>query len=178
MRVASMALVLSAGWLAACASDGAVAPLAPNDASLVVVQVGNPPPPRVLGNTIGSFSTSSSGFAVAQTYTFRADAYYNRNLVTGMNFFEMATGAGSIRANASGVAVAKGIMVMVDQQTGATLSVDLAQLVGFQGALFVPCPPGSPINCFALSATFTGTVQPVSGPAVQVTGTFKYRWDT
>lgn len=175
MKVASIAVVLSAGWLAACASDGAMAPLAPNDASLVQAQAGNPPPPRVLGTTLGSFS--STGVAAAQNYTFRGSAYYNRNLTTGMNFFEMETGAGSIRANASGVVVAKGVMVLTDPQTGATLSVDLSQLTGYQGALFVSCPPGSPINCFALSATFTGTVQPVSGSPVSVTGTFRYRWD-
>lgn len=176
MKVASIAVVLSAGIFAACASDSTLAPVAPGDPSLAVVQVGNPPPPRVLGNIVGSFSTS--GIAAAQNYTFRGDAYYNRNLTTGMNFFEMASGAGSIRANASGVSAATGTMVLTDTQTGATLSIDLSQLVGFQGALFVSCPAGSPTNCFALSATFFGTVQPVSGPPVTVSGTFRYRWDT
>ena len=177
MRVASIAMVLSAGLLAACASDSALAPLSPNDASLAVVQVGNPPPPRVLGNAIATFGSSAPA-SIAATYTFRADAYYNRNLATGMNFFEMATGPGSIRANASGVVFAKGIVVLVDPVTGATLTVDLSQLVGYQGSLFVSCPPGSPVNCFALTATFTGMVQPATGPAVPVTGTFSYRWDT
>jgi hypothetical protein len=176
MKVATIAVVLSSVWLAACASDGGVAPLAPNDASLAQAQAGNPPPPRVLGRTLGTFSTSG-GVAAAQTYTFLGSAYYNRNLTTGMNFFEMETGAGSIRANASGVVAAKGVMVLTDPQTGATLTVDLSQLVGFQGALFVACPAGSPVNCFALTATFTGVVQPLSGPAVPVTGTFSYRWD-
>lgn len=177
MRIGTLAVILSAGWLAACASDGAVAPLAPNDASLATAS-GNPPPPRVLGTAVGTFSTSSPALAAQQTYTFRGAVYYNRNLATGMNFFEVATGAGSIRANASGVVSAKGVMVLTDGGSGATLSVDLSQLVGYQGALFVPCPPSSPVNCFALAATFTGTVQPVSGPPVQVTGKFIYRWDT
>lgn len=175
MRVRSIAVVLSACWLAACASDGAVAPLVPNDASLATSS-GNPPPPRVLGTALGTFSTS--GIAVAQTYTFRGEVYYNRNLTTGMNFFEVATGEGSIRANASGVVMAKGTMVLTEGGSGATLSVDLSQLMGYQGTLFVPCPAGSPVNCFALAATFTGTVTPVSGPPVQVTGKFTYRWDT
>lgn len=177
MKVRSIAVVLSACWLAACASDGALAPLTPNDASLLTAS-GNPPPPRVLGTALGTFSTSSPALAAQQTYTFRGEVYYNRNLTTGMNFFEVATGEGSIRANASGVVMAKGTMVLTDGGSGATLSVDLSQLMGYQGTLFVPCPAGSPVNCFALAATFTGTVTPVSGPPVQVTGTFKYRWDT
>jgi len=177
MKVRSIAVVLSACWLAACASDGALAPLTPNDASLLTAS-GNPPPPRVLGTALGTFSTSSPALAAQQTYTFRGEVYYNRNLTTGMNFFEVATGEGSIGANASGVVMAKGTMVLTEGGSGATLSVDLSQLMGYQGTLFVPCPAGSPVNCFALAATFTGTVTPASGPPIQVTGTFKYRWDT
>ncbi|MEP7382231.1 MAG: hypothetical protein ABI910_11125 [Gemmatimonadota bacterium] len=178
MKVASIALVLSAGWLAGCSSEGVLAPVAPDAPSLAVALVGNPPPPRVLGNLIGSFSTGSPGVGAAQQFVFRSDAYYNRNLTTGMNFFEMASGAGSIRANAAGVVAAKGVVVLVDPGTGATLTVDLSQLVGYLGPIFVACPPGSSVNCFALSATFSGSLQPVSGPAVSVTGHFKYRWDT
>ena len=95
-----------------------------------------------------------------------------------MNFFEMATGPGRIRADAAGVVVASGIVVLVDAGTGAQVSFDLSQLVGYSGPLFGSCPPGSPVNCLVFNATLSGMVQPVGGSAVPATGHLQFRWDT
>jgi len=170
-----MVVVAAATLLSACATDGVIAP---DGLALAVSAEGNPPPPRVLGSFSTLFTTSPEQFGVAQQYVFRGQAYFNRNLTTGMNFFEMATGPGRIRANAAGVVVASGIVVLVDPSTGAQVSFDLAQLVGYSSPLFGTCPPGSPVNCLVFTATLSGMVQPVGGPAVRATGQLRFRWDT
>jgi len=175
MKVTSLLVVTAAALLSACASDGAIAPAAP---ALALSAEGNPPPPRVLGRFATTFNTSPGQFGAAQQYVFRGQAYFNRNLTSGMNFFEMATGPGRIRADAAGVVVASGIVVLVDAGTGAQVSFDLSQLVGYSGPLFGSCPPGSPVNCLVFNATLSGMVQPVGGSAVPATVHLQFRWDT
>lgn len=175
MRVASIMVAIAVAVLSACTIDGATAPAGP---SLAVLAEGNPPPPRVLGRITTTFSASSGAFRAARQYVFRGSAYFNRNLATGMNVFEMATGPGHIRADAAGVVIASGIVVLVDPATRAQVSFDLSQLAGYTGPVFGACPPGSPVNCLVFNTTLSGTVRPVGRPAVPATGFVKFRWDT
>ena len=84
---------------------------------------------------------------------------------------------GSIRANAAGVIKASGIAVLTDASTGATLTVDLSQLIGFSGPLFLPCPPGSPVACFVFTANLSGTIRLSNGTIIPAVGSLRFRWE-
>ena len=175
MRIATISMVVSAAFLAGCVGDSGTLITAP---AYPAVAEGNPPPPKVLGTLSSVFVTNPVEQGAAQQFVFAGQAYYNRNLASGTNLLEMATGNGRIRANASGVIAASGTVTLVNATTGAQLTLNLAQLVGFTGPLFVPCPPGSPTNCFALNASLNGIITPVGGPPIPAVGRFKYRWDS
>lgn len=169
-------VVVVAVALAGCASEPSIAPTEP---MLVKVALGNPPPPRVLGKIIASFSiVDPAGVGAAQAFTFRSPAFYNRNLTTGMNFLELTVDDASVRADTFSVKKASGIATLVDSTSGATLTVDLSQLSGFTGPLFLTCPGGTPVNCFSFNATLTGTIRLANGQTFPAVGTFQFRWET
>ncbi len=177
MKFASIVPLAAAVWLSACATGTDTVPTQPP--LLATSVAGNPPPPRVLGTLSGGFrifnpATTGTG----QQYNFRVGANFNRNLTTGMNFLEFEPGSAKIKANASGVVRATGIVVMTDVSTGAQLTVKLSQLVGFTGSLFVPCAVGAPANCFAFNFSFDGKITLPGGQSYPATGGFRYRWDT
>ena len=177
MRFASMVPLAAAAWLSACATGTDTLPTQPP--LLATSFAGNPPPPRVLGTLVGSFRIVDPGTTAAQQhFTFRIGTNFNRNLTTGMNFLEIEPGAAKLKANASGVVAATGIIVMTDPATGAQLTVDLTQLIGFTGPLFVPCAAGAPVNCVALNFPFGGTITLASGQSFPATGSFRFRWET
>ena len=177
MKCSSIVTLATAVWMIGCASGTDSVPTQPP--LLASSLAGNPPPPRVLGILTGGFRivdpATTSG---AQQYNFRIGANFNRNLTTGMNFLEFEPGSAKIKANASGVVRATGIVVMTDASTGAQLTVDMSQLVGFTGSLFVPCAVGAPANCFAFAFSFGGTITLPGGRSYPATGGFRYRWET
>ena len=176
MQFRSIVALTAGVCLAGCVSGGDSIPTQP---PLDAIVSGNPPPPPVSGMLGGGFSIVDplSAGALSQ-YNFRIAASYNRNLTTGMNFLEFEPGPAKFKANAGGVVAAIGIIVMTDPATGAQLTVDLTQLIGFTGALFVPCPAGSPANCFVLNYLFAGTIRLASGQTFPATGRFRFRWET
>lgn len=171
-RASNVTLLLVLATLGCTQEPMTTAPMEPLLASAAFD--GNPPPPPVFGIFGGPFRLSDAPVSVAQQLNFRVTGIYNRNLTTGAHLMEI--GSASLRADASGVVRAQGIITATDA-SGATLTINLAQLVGFTGPIILPCPPGGPINCFILNSALFGTVRFPNGLTVPASGSFRFRWE-
>lgn len=178
MKLASIVTMVVAAALVGCGSEPgfSTAPaLTPTDPALAKAQLGLPPPPRVISRLVATFRIADAGPSIAQALTFVIPSTYNRDTLLTRHQLELTGQNGAIRANTNGVQLAYGIATAVSQDSSATLTLDLSQLSGFIGPLFVPC--GTPVNCALLTATVSGSIFR-NGQTVTATGDLKVRWET